>query len=103
MVRARFFQRASDNVWLLRVDTESPLTLTDAELHCSAEYGFPVLVTEETLTDVALEAIKVTRRIGAVSPPATVKLLTPDEEAWNTATTQIDKLDLIAKKLGFKR
>lgn len=68
-IKARFFQRASDSAWLARVDTQSPLTVAEAELHCAAEYGFPVRAVEVTIPYAAFEALVAQRKIGSVAPP----------------------------------
>lgn len=69
VIRGRFFQRVSDSTWLGRVDTQSPLSIAEAELHCAAEYGFPVRVVEVNLPAADWDTLVAQRTVGAVKPP----------------------------------
>lgn len=44
--RTRFYYRKSDGRWLLMMDTESPMTIGEAERIQSANYGFDVGIVE---------------------------------------------------------
>lgn len=99
-IRARFFQRAGDGAWLARVDTQSPLSSAEAEMHCAAEYGFPVRAVEVTLPYIAFEELAAQRRIGAVQPPVQQPApLTAEQGVWAAATVET-KLNMLARRLG---
>ena len=70
IVRARFFQRISDSVWTARVDTQSPMTIAEAEAHCAGEYGFSVRCVEADYPDpVQFEMVRAQRMMNAIKPP----------------------------------
>ena len=95
-----FFNRASDNSPLLRVDTDSSMTVSEAIAHCTAEYGYTV--TCEAVTDVAagdLDALKVARRSGALSPPAVSTPATYAEQ-YAAASTTDARVTVLAKQAG---
>ena len=101
IVKARFFQRASDGAWLARLDTQSPLITAEAELHCAAEYGFPVRAVEVGLESAAFDLLKAQRMVNAVRPPAQPPApLTPEQVAFAAATPD-GKIAMIARKVGF--
>lgn len=99
-IKARFFQRVSDGAWLLRLDTQSPLSTAEAELHCASEYGFPVKAVDVALPYAQFEILTAQRRVGAVSPPVQPPPpLTAEQQAW-AAATAAGRLQMIAKKVG---
>ena len=101
MPKGRFFQRVSDGAWLARVDTQSPLSTAEAELHCAAEYGVPVRCVESDLPEADFDALRAQRRVGAVAPPRQPPPpLTPEQQAWAVATA-LERVTMLAKKLGF--
>ena len=103
MPNYRFFQRTSDSAWLARMDKESPLSTAEAVLHCAAEYGIPVRAVEAILSEVDFDALRALRLVGAIfPPPQPPPPLTAEQQAWVIATVT-EKLNLIAKKLGFVR
>jgi hypothetical protein len=99
--RAYFYARASDGVPLLRVDTQSPMTVAEAETHCGAEYGFPVTCTE--VSDVHaddFEAFKIRRLAQALaSPPGPTPEPTAREQ-YAAATVDAERLAVLAKHVG---
>ena len=99
-MKARFFQRVSDGAWLVRIDTESPLSPAEAELHCASEYGAPVRAVEVELEPVAFDLLKAQRMVNAVLPPAQPPVpLTPEQVAYAAATPE-NKLVMLARRAG---
>ena len=95
-----FFNRASDNSPLLRVDTDSSMTVAEATAHCAAEYGYTV--TCEEVTDVAagdLDALKASRLSGAVTPPA-LSIPATYAEQYAAASSDADRVTVLAKQSG---
>lgn len=100
-IKARFFQRVSDGVWLQRLDTQSLLSSAEAEMHGAAEYGFPVRTVDVILPYAQFETLAAQRRVRAVSPPAQPPTpLTPEQRAW-AAATPVQRIEMLAKKAGF--
>ena len=73
ILKARFFQRVSDNAWLARLDTSGPnpsMTVAEAAAHCAAEYGFAVRCVEADYPDpVQYEMVRAQRMMNTVKPP----------------------------------
>jgi hypothetical protein len=95
-----FFNRASDNSPLLRVDTDSTMTVAEATAHCAAEYGYAV--TCEQVTNVAagdLDGVKSSRLSGAVAPPAVSAPATYTSQYADASTTAA-RVAVLAKQSG---
>ena len=103
-MNARFFRRVSDNAWLGRVDTESPLSPAEGQLHCAAEYGFPVVAVDElNITQAVFDTLRAQRMMNAIRPPVQPPPpLTPEQQAWAAAPIA-GKLSMIAKRLGLEQ
>ena len=100
MPKGRFFQRVSDGKWLARVDTGSSLSTAEAVLHCAAEYGVPVKAVEADLPEADFAVLKAQRQAGAIIPPAQPPPpLTAEQQAFAAATTDAQRLGMVAKKL----
>ena len=104
IIKARFFQRISDNAWIARIDTSGPnpsMTIAQAEGHCAAEYAFPVRCVEADYPDpVQYEMVRAQRMMNAVMPPPRPSLpLTPEQQEFASATV-IRKVEMLAKRLN---
>ena len=107
VIKARFFQRISDSAWTARVDTSGPtpsMTIAEAEVHCAAEYGFPIRCVEADYPDpVQYEMVRAQRMLNAAKPPPQpAPPLTPEQQAFALATTA-EKVEMVARRLGLVR
>ena len=95
-----FYNRASDDAPLLRVDTGSPLSVADAQANCAAQYGYAV--TCEEITNVAaadFDAYVATRLSGAIAPPA-LSIPATYAEQYAAAGTDSARVTVLAKQNG---
>ena len=101
IINGRFFQRIIDAAWLQRVDTQTSLSVAEVELHCAAEYGFPVRAVAESLPAAQWDSLVALRMMWAIAPPMQPPPpLTPEQVAW-AAATLAEKVTMIGQRLGF--
>ena len=88
----RTFTRTSDGARLARIDTNSPMTIAEAEAHAEAEYGFPVTVTE-----AELDAGELVTARGESAAGATPRAQPPTQLETRLAAVAADRASGLAK------
>ena len=100
IIKGRFFKRISDGMWTHRVDTQSPMTLAEAEAHCSAEFGFPVSVVAVELPAADFDVLVAQRMVGAILPPVQPPTPLTPEQVEFAAADIAKKALMVHRQLG---